>query len=256
MTNRIAVIARYTVLEAVRTRVPILALTVTGILWAASFFVREIAITESVRFQTVFYAAAMRYACVIMMALYAIASIAREFQDKNLDVILALDLRRSHYILGKLSGFVSIGTVLALLVGIPLVPLAGVLPTTQWSVSLAFELALVGALSLFCVITFSQLMPAFSFVLSFYLLARAITALRLISNNPIADASALSHRVLTGLINALALVTPALDNWTRTSWLVDRLAGWTELLGIGGHSILFIAIFASAAMFDMQRRNF
>jgi hypothetical protein len=256
MNNRIATIARYTMLEAIRTRLPLLIIVVVGILLAASMFVREIAITESARFQTAFYASTIRYAAVFIAALYTIASMTREFQDKGLDIALALDLPRSHYILGKLAGFLAIIALLAITVGLPLVPLVGWEPVAQWTTSLAFELAIVAALSLFCVITFSQLMPAFSFVVGFYFLARALTAIRLISANPIADASSWAHQTMTKLIEALALFIPALDTWTRTAWLLDQPVSWAALIVIAAHSTLFVLILASAAVFDMHRRNF
>lgn len=256
MKNRIVTIARYTVLEAVRTRLPLLTAIVVGVLLAASFFVREIAITESGRFQTAFYAATIRFAAVFIAALHVIASVTREFQDKGLDVALALDLPRSHYILGKLAGFLAIGAALALAVAIPLLALAGWEPVLQWSISLACELAVVVALALFCVVTFNNLMPAASFVVAFYLLARALTAIRLIGAHPVSGGDALSHRVMTWLVEGLALVVPSLDAWTRTAWLVDQAASWSELLTISAHGALFVVILAAAAVFDLQRRNF
>ncbi|MGZ8209190.1 MAG: ABC transporter permease [Burkholderiales bacterium] len=255
MQNRIATIARYTMLEAVRTRFALLALVIVGATLAASFFVREIAVTESARFQTGFYAAMIRFAAVFIATLYAIASVTREFQDKGLDVALALDLPRSHYILGKLAGFLAIAGALALVAAMPLVPLAGVEAAAQWSLSLAFELAIVVTLSLFCVVTFNTLIPAASFVLAFYLLARAVTAIRLISGNPIAGADAFSHRVMNWLVDALALVVPALDTWTQTAWLVDRPAAWTTIASLAGHSVVFVTVLAAAAVFDMHRKN-
>jgi hypothetical protein len=256
MKSRVATIARYTVLEALRTRLPLLTAVVIGVLLAASFFVREIAITDSVRFQTAFYAAAIRFAAVFIAALHVIAAMTREFQDKGLDVALALDLPRAHYILGKLAGFLAIAVAIALAVALPLLPLAGWEAVAQWSTSLACELAVVVALALFCVVTFNQLIPAASFVLAFYLLARALTAIRLISANPVSGADALSHRMMTWLVEGLALAMPALDAWTQTTWLVDRAASWTALLSIAAHGALFVVIFAAAAVFDMQRRNF
>ncbi|MDB5863813.1 MAG: hypothetical protein JWO70_1619 [Betaproteobacteria bacterium] len=256
MTGRIATIARYTVLEAVRTRLPLVTLVCVAALLAASFFVREIAIAESARFQTAFYAAAVRFAMVFVAALYVVASIAREFQDKNLDVTLALDLPRSHYIVGKLAGFLVIAAALAIAAAFPLILLAGWQPVAAWSASLAFELAIVVAFSVFCVVTFNQLMPAVSLVVAFYLLARALTAIRLIGANPIAGVNTLSHKVTTWLVEALALVIPALDGWTSTAWLVDKAVPWSALVEIGAHSALFVATLAAAAVFDMHRRNF
>ena len=256
MQNRIATIARYTVLEAVRTRLPLLTLAAIVALAAASFFVREIAIAESTRFQTAFYAATIRFAVVFIAALYAVASVAREFQDKGLDVMLALDLPRSHYIVGKLAGFLVIAAALACAVALPMIPLAGVDAVAAWSASLAFELAVVVAFSLFCVVTFNQLMPALSVVMAFYLFARALAAIRLIGENPIAGSDALSHKVMAGTMEALALVVPALGEWTRSAWLVDRVAAWPSLPQIAVHSALFISLVAAAAVFDMHRKNF
>ena len=256
MTNRIATIARYTALEALRTRLPALAAIVIGALAAASFFVREIAITDSARFQTAFYAATVRFAMVFVAALHVIASVSREFQDKGLDMILALDLPRAHYVLGRLGGFLAIAVALAVASALPLLGLASLETAAQWSASLAAELAVIVALALFCVLTFNQLLPAASFVAAFYLLARAITAVRLISGNPVAGADELSHRVMTWLIEALALVVPPLDAWTRTAWLVDERAAWGALGDIGVHAVLLVAILAAAAVFDLARKNF
>ena len=256
MSHRIASIARYTVLESVRTRLPALVLVIVGVLLAGSFFVREIAITESARFQAVFYSATARYAAVITASLYTLASVSREFHDKGVEIALALDLPRSHYILGKLAGFVAFAAILAVAVSLPLAPMAGWEGAAQWAVSLAFELAVVVALSLFCVVTFNHVTPAFGAVLAFYVLARAITAIRLISASPISDATTVSHEFMGRLVEALAFVIPAMDGWTRTEWLVDRIAPWSGLLAIAGQSALFTAIFAAAAVFDLHRRNF
>ena len=256
MKNRIAAIARYSVLEALRTRLPLLSVVVIGTLAAASFFVREISISESARIHTAFYAATVRFATVFLAALHVISSVSREFQEKGFDTVLALDLPRAHYLLGKLVGFTAIAAGLALAAGIPLLPVAGWEPVAQWTLSLAVELAVVVALSLFCVITFNQLMPAASFVLAFYLLARALSAIRLISGNPVSSADLLSHQVMTGLVEALALVVPALDLWTRTEWLVGEAARWTHLAAILAQALLCVALLASAAVFDLYRKNF
>ncbi|HYC44782.1 MAG TPA: ABC transporter permease [Burkholderiales bacterium] len=256
MNNRIAAIARYTVLEALRTRLALTVLVVAVLVLAASFFVREIAVTESLRFQTAFYAATMRFAMVFLAALYVIASIGREFQDKGLDMVVALDLPRGHYALGKLAGYLVVATALAAAAGVPLLFLTGSESVFQWTASLAIELAVIVALALFCAITFNQLMPAASFVLAFYLLARALAAARLIAANPIAGAESLTHRVIAGILDALALVIPPIDQWTRTSWLVDDAGAWSALAVIVAQGAICTLIFGAAAVFDLYRKNF
>src|SRR5690606_30740084 len=105
---------------------------------------------------------------------------------------------------------------------LPLAWLAAPQAAAQWMVSLGLELAIVTALALFCILTFNQLTPAASFVLAFYLLARALTAIRLMGDHPLAGAETLSHQVISFMVDTLALVIPALDEWTRTAWLVNE----------------------------------
>jgi ABC-type transport system involved in multi-copper enzyme maturation permease subunit len=256
MKLQITTIARYTLLEALRTRLPGLVLCAIALLTVMSFFVQAIAVTESARLQAGFYAASMRLTAVFITGLYVLTSVTREFNDKGLEVLLALDLPRSHYILGKLAGFLVIGVLLAVAVSIPLVFLAAPGAALQWGMSLAFELAIVIALSLFCIITFSQLMPAASFLLGFYLLARALTSIRLMSAHPLVGADSWSHQFTSMVVEGVALVVPAFDGWTQTAWLVNHPAAWAEIGGLLWQSTLYVALLASATMFDFYRKNF
>jgi ABC-type transport system involved in multi-copper enzyme maturation permease subunit len=256
MDSRITTIARYTLLEALRTRLPALVLAALLALLAASFFIESIAVTEGARFQAGFYAAAMRLACVFIATLYVLVSVVRELNDKGLDVALALDLPRSHYILGKLAGFLAIAALIALAASLPLAWLAAPQAAMQWAISLGLELAIVVALALFCILTFSQLTPAASFVLAFYLLARSLTAIRLMGAHPLAGADTLSHQVIQFLVEILALIVPAFDAWTQTAWLVNEPASWSALLQLAGQSALYVALLAAAAIFDFYRKNF
>jgi ABC-type transport system involved in multi-copper enzyme maturation permease subunit len=251
-----ATIARYTMLEAARTRFAVIALTVIVVALAGSLFVAEIAVTERARFQMAFYAASVRFAAVFVAVLYATASVSREFQDKGLEVALALDLPRSHYVLGKLAGFMAIGSAFAMAAALPLTVFAGFEAAAQWGLSLACELAIVAAMSLFGAVTFNALMPAASLVMAFYVLARGLSAIRMISANPVAGGEALSHHVLSGFVETLAWIVPALDKWTHTSWLVDRPALWSTVTSLAGQSLAFVTVVAAAAVFDMHRKNF
>lgn len=256
MNQQIVTIARYTVLEALRTRLPQLFAAVVIVLGAASLFVHQIAVTDSTRMQIGIYASGMRLASVFVAALYVLASITREFNDKGLDIALALDLPRAHYILGKLAGFVAIGLVIAAAATLPLAFVAPPEATLQWGASLALELGIVMALSLFCTVTFRQLIAAASFVMAFYLLARTLTAIRLMSAQPLADADAPVHQAIRLLVEGLALVIPGLDAWTQTAWLVNQPATWLDMGVLLWQSALYITLLTAAAMFDFYRRNF
>ncbi|MNC90618.1 hypothetical protein D3C83_67360 [compost metagenome] len=90
----------------------------------------------------------------------------------------------------------------------------------------------------------------------FYLLARALTAIRLMGANPVAGADSPSHEVIRLLVEAVAFVTPALDTWTQTAWLVNERAPLTVMAQLAGQSALYVVLLAAATMFDFHRKNF
>ena len=253
--RQIATLARFTLLEASRTRLLWLFVVALALVFGAAYFVQQLAITESARMQTAFSAAAARLVAVFVLSLYVLTSLVREFNDKGLELTLSFNLRRADYILGRFLGFMLIAVTMALLAGLPQMLLAPLPAALQWSCSLALELIIVAAASVFCILTFMQLMPAASFIAGFYLLARAITAIRLISSNPIVDENALSHRVIGWIIDALALVLPALDGFTQSAWLVDAPAGWAAIGACAVQATIYTALLIAAAMFDFYRRN-
>lgn len=253
---QIATIARFTLLEALRTRLPWLFVIVLALILITSYFIQQLAITESARLQIGFAAAAARLATVFVLSLHILTSMVREFNDKGLELTLSFDLRRSHYILGRLCGYTLITLLLALLATLPQLLLAPPQAALQWGLSLALELAIVTALSVFCIVTFTQLMPAASFVFGFYLLARSLTAIRLMSDTPLVGGDTWSHQVIAWLVDALALVLPALDRYAQSAWLVDGAAAWPALGANAVQAAFYIALLGAAAMFDFYRRNF
>ena len=254
-SQQIVTIARFTLLEAFRTRLLWLFVIVLALILGTTYFIQQLAITESVRLQIAFSAAATRFAAVFVLSLHVLASIVREFNDKGLELTLSFDLRRSHYILGRLLGFMLIALLMALIAILPQLALAPLQAALQWGLSLALELAIMSALSLFCIVTFTQLMPAASFVFGFYLLARSLTAIRLMSDTPLVGGGTWSHQVISWLVDALALVLPALDRFTQSAWLVDSAASWPALGANAVQASLYTVLLGAAAMFDFYRRN-
>jgi hypothetical protein len=254
-SRQIRTLARHTLLEARRTRLPWLVLVLLGIVIAGTYFLEQLAITESTRMGVVFAAAAIRIAMVFVLTLHIVSSMAREFNDKGLELVLSIDLRRSDYILGRVLGYQALAIGVAALAVLPLVAQAPLPAALQWGISLGLELALVAALAVFCSVTFTQIMGSASFVLGAYALARTLDALRLISAAPIAGDDSLSHRVLQLLVDALALVVPALDRMTQSAWLVDVMAPWSAVADFAWQALLYTVLLTAAAMLDFYRRN-
>lgn len=254
--QQILAIASNTLLEARRARLALLLATGITALLAMAYFVSELAVIESTRLQLSFYAASARFAVVFIVASHVLSSITLEFNDKGIDILLALDLPRAHFILGKLGGFLALAVLVAAFTSLPLLLQASPLAVLQWGVALALELSVMAAFSLFCVIAFGQFIPAAALVLSFYLLARSLTAIQLISAHPLSGAGTLSNDVGRWMVDVLTLVMPALDRWPQTSWLVDAVAPWPTFVMLLAQAGMYVVLLAGAAMVDFQRRNF
>jgi hypothetical protein len=265
-------IARFTLLEALRTRLPWLTLVVLGGLLLASLLVQQLAITETRRLQMGFLAAGARLGTVFVLTLHVAGSMVREFNDKGVELLLSLDLARSGYYLGKLIGYIGIAVAMAALTtaalavpslvtsalavaGLALAPAAPPTALPLWGVSLACELTLIATLTLFCVITFAQIMPAVSFVAAFYLLARSIAAIRLMSGSQLLAPDAWSTQVTGWLVDALALLLPDLSRFTGTGWLLDSTGSAAVLAYVAAQTLIYAALLASAGLFDLHRKS-
>jgi len=254
MLHQARTIAFYTLLEALRNRLMWLVVLVALIGVALSGFLQEIAITESGQIQVALQAAFLRFSAVFLLATFVVTSMVREFDDKGLELALALPLPRAGYLLGKLAGFAALALVPALLFGLLTVFHAPPAQTALWTLSLICELWIVAAFSLLCVLTFNQIMAALSATLAFYLLARSITALQLIGQGPLSE-NTLSQQVINLVINAIAALLPHLDGFTRSEWLVYHSGNWAALFPLLAQTGVYLVLLAGAALFDLYRKN-
>ncbi len=248
-------IARYTVLEAWRNRSALLLAGLVILALLASLFVRQQAITEATRAQVALFAGMARFGSVFIVAIIVLQGSVRELQDKVLELMLSLDLPRSAYLAGKFLGYALLSVACAAAVSLPLLLLSEPLDVLRWACTHTFELWIVAAFALFCITTFSQILPAAACVLAFYALARSITAIQLISQSTLTEAGPASD-VAALLADAIALVLPRLDAFTQTAWLVDAVAQPLPMTSAILQTAIYVALLLIAAMFDLHRRNF
>ena len=254
MLRQASTIAYYTLLEALRNRLMWLLglILVAGI--GISGFLGELAVSESAQVQVALLAAFFRLAAVFLVATFVVTSLVREFNDKGLELVLALPLPRAGYVLGKLAGFAALAVVPAVLFGALTAFFAPPLQATLWTVSLLAELWIVAAFSLLCVLTFNQIMAALSAVMAFYLLARSIAALQLIGHGPLSD-NGPAQQVMNGLIAGIGAVLPRLDAITRTEWLAYGSGSWEALGPVLAQTAIYLVLLTVAALFDLYRKN-
>jgi ABC-type transport system involved in multi-copper enzyme maturation permease subunit len=248
------IIARYTLLEALRNRLIWLIVIVIFAAIGLTGFLSELALTEKREIQLALLAALLRFAAIFLLATFVVASMVRESNDKGLELILALPIPRAGYLFGKMAGFAALAVIMAILFGLLITLLAPPLPSLLWTLSLILECWIVIAFSVLCVLSFNQVMPTLSAVMGFYLLARSITALQLISSQPLND-NTLSQQSISLLIHGLSALLPHFDAYTRTDWLVYHTGNWATILPLLEQSAIYLVFLSGAALFDLYRKN-
>lgn len=249
-------IARYTALEAFRTRYIWLVLAVVGAGMAIAAFTGDLAITETAQTQVAITAAILRFAAVLLVMLFVTTSVQRDFSDKSVELMLSLPLPRSGYYLGKLGGYALVAAFTAVPLFCLLLFLAPGGAGLVWGISLMLELLLVCAVSLLFAFAFGQVTAAISATLLFYLLARSIAAIQLMAHGPLADQAQLSQRLMTWLVDALSYLLPDLARFSPSSWLVYPGDAAGSLAPLAVQTVIYVVLISAVALFDLNRKNF
>ncbi|MGH8119105.1 MAG: ABC transporter permease, partial [Gammaproteobacteria bacterium] len=157
---------------------------------------------------------------------------------------------------GKICGYLLLAVVIAGIAGMPLLLYAHAGQVLLWSISLFCELSIVIALCLFFLFTLGQVIAALSAVAAFYLLARSMGSMQLLSHSPIMDTGAWSHEIIRTLLDVIASLLPDLDAYTQTAWLIYGSGGARDLAHIAVQTLIYVGLLSAAALFDLYRRNF
>jgi ABC-type transport system involved in multi-copper enzyme maturation permease subunit len=254
MTVKIITIARYTFLEAIRNRLFLLAVAGLICLFGIAEFTGELAITETREIQAVLVAAVARWFIVMTTALFVITSMLREFNDKGLEMILSLPVSKAAYYFGKYIGFMLLGLIVSVALCLLLAIYSEWIPLMVWLFSLGCEIAIIIALSMLCLFTFNNITVSFVVVFAFYLLARMMTAIQLLSISPILESPGLGQAFMNNLINAIAYLLPDLDRFTRSDWLIYGVEINTVLFVLM-QTIIYLAVLFAAGLFDLYRKE-
>jgi ABC-type transport system involved in multi-copper enzyme maturation permease subunit len=225
------------------------------VLLAASLFVRSLALTESTRIQLGFLSATLRFATVFVVCLHVLGSMLREAQDRGTELLLSIDITRFEYLAGKALGFTVVAAGIGTVFAAPIVAMAPFPEGLKWLLSLVLEAWIIVAASLFCVVTFNQLMIAATFVLAFYLLSRAIASVVLVSGASFLAGSGPAYELLARSVKGVAAALPGLDEFTRTDWLLEHPVGWSTLARLAAQAAVYALLLFAAALFDLYRKN-
>ncbi|MFM9966972.1 MAG: ABC transporter permease [Burkholderiales bacterium] len=250
------IIAKITLLEAVRSRLIWVALIALGVAFGVAQFLTQVAMIEVQQIQTAIMAALLRATGVFLIAAFCITSLTRESNDKITELFLSQPASRAEYYLGKIAGYAAVAVFLAVGFSIPLVIFAPILQVALWCASFAGELMVVAAIGVFCAISLTHVTAAFAATAAFYLLARSVSAMQVIAAAPIAAEPSWTDDVLKWILDGIALLMPSLDRMTLTSWLLDQAPTGGEIAQLLAQTLAYLILIGAATMVDLYRRNF
>jgi ABC-type transport system involved in multi-copper enzyme maturation permease subunit len=254
MKKSILTIARFTFYEAVKNRLFILTLAGLLCVLGLTEFIGELAITEANSIRAILLGSGMRLFAVTTVALFVITSMVREFNDKGFELIASLPFPRSCYYFGKFLGFFLLSLVIAVATSLLLLIYSPASAVFFWLISLVCELTIIISLSLLCLLTFSNVTVAFMVVICFYILARSIYAIQLISNSPILEFYTYSQQFMRMVTDAMAFLLPGLHNFTRSDWLVYGVE-LHDIKMVIVQTVIYLSLLSAAGLFDLYRKN-
>ena len=247
----IVVIARFVLLEALRGGLPWLVLACVGASLGLAAFLAQIALTETRELQAAAAAALLRATGAFLIGAHVATSVAREGNDRGLELALTLPISRSTFYAGKLAGFSCCALLLATTLAAPLLLWSSPAALAFWWASLAIEMALVAAMALFFSMALAGVVPAIAATAALYLLGRSLSAIQAIAAWPLAE----RESPLRGIVDSLALLIPRLDAATRTEWLLYELPAASDLITALAGLAIYCALICAAGLFDFSRRN-
>jgi ABC-type transport system involved in multi-copper enzyme maturation permease subunit len=256
MLSQVLTISRFTIIESLRNRFLLLSFLVIAISFALVEFIGDLAITEHRVTQVAILAAFLRMSAVVIVTLFVVSSTVRELQDKTLEMILAMPIRRGSYYLGKLIGFFYIAALVSVIFSLLILLYADPEQVVIWTISLFLELVLVVALSLVMLFTFNQVPSALTGVFIIYGASRIVTSIFLMSKFPIIAHTSTAQKFMDGFIEVLTWLLPSLHRFTQTEWLTYNTAEWGDLLPLFGQTIIYLLFLSFIALFDFYRKNF
>lgn len=246
-------IARVVLLEALRGRMAwlMLAVVIAGVVLAE--LVTQIALTDSREIARGVLGAWLRLACVFVTALFVATSMARDWNDKGMELVLAQALPRAVYLGGRLLGYAGVVAGCALACAAALAFYVPASTALVWGATLGGEALLMAALTLLAMLTFNHMPLALSAAAAFYLLSRAMDAIVLIGSNPLTGAGP-AHAFVTSTVEVVAFVLPDLHRFARAEWLMEAGASTGDLGFAMGQTAVYLVLLTGAALFDLERK--
>jgi ABC-type transport system involved in multi-copper enzyme maturation permease subunit len=249
-------IFKYILKNALRDRLYIGVFLALALAFALSIFLGNTMLVEQQQSSAAFIAGSCRVIIVFGMILFVCLSVARAFENKEIEFILSKAISREKFILGYLGGFyiAALLILLVLALAIFVVTQSGLVASLVWLGSLTLEIFIVIAFALLTSLILKNPLAAIMASCGFYILSRlmGIFIISLQSTNNFI----LQQKPAQIVIKAISLIFPRLDLFAQSSWLNYGIADLQILNIIGLQSLIYIALLLFMSFYDFKQKQF
>lgn len=253
MLSSVFTIARYSLLEAVRGKVLWIVISLLILSVLISLFISQTALTETRESQVALMAGFLRLSSVFVMIFFVVSSVAREFQDKAIELIFSIAMPRYQIFIGKFLGFSLIAFVIIILYSMLLLFYSDALSVLIWSLSFWCELSLVALLSLILILSLENVALSLISSIGAYALMRFMPAIQSMGDGPFQDG--LFNKFINVFLDLISLLMPRLDNFSQSSWLAVSPPTSTEVISFVIEFVLFVILFSLVGIIDLKRKT-
>lgn len=243
---------RLVLITAFRDRLFLSLYGLLAVVLSVSAFTGSGAIMEAAEMSLVYMAAGSRAVLVMGLVIFVAFHVERMFESKEVEAILARTISRPKFIMAYWLGLTVVGLLLTLpTLSVILVFHLSVIGAVAWCISLALEILIVLAFTLFAAMTFEKAVPTVLATVGFYALSRLmsfITGITVFHQSGV-------NRIINPYIEALSFALPRLDLFSQTQWLVYGPEQATIYIIIV-QAIVYVPLLLLAASHDLLKKVF
>ncbi|RLA17283.1 MAG: hypothetical protein DRQ60_02405 [Gammaproteobacteria bacterium] len=211
-------------------------------------FIAQLAVIEQDAFRLALSAGLVRLLAVAVVTVQGCASLNDEIRNGQVELTLALNLSRSHYLVGRALGGAIYAIFLALFAMLVVCWWAPWSQVMFWGLGLACELIVMALFALFVAVTFTSLAASLLVSVAFYLLSRFIEPFVLMT-------TAVGAGSYSSIVVWISWLVPNFSRYNQSSWLVYADGDVTQLVPVMAESFLVCGVLLLAALVDFHRRE-
>lgn len=249
-------IVKYVLLSALRDRIYLSVFLSLVAVFAVAIFVGDTMLVEQNQAAVAFIAGASRGVLVFGMILFVCLSIARAFENKEVEFVISKPVSREVFVFSYLVAFLATSFLMLLAIILPLYFIVySKIGLLIWFLSLFCELLIVISFALLSSLILRNAFLAILASIAFYLMSRMMGFFVMAIDLPESFSQAKSA-VMPFILKVLSLIFPRLDLFTQSSWFSYGVEDFSRIKIVFLQSLIYIPLMLFMSFHDIKKKQF